>query len=245
MRTAVPTRCLRLAPHVRACACGDQTILLDLLGNRYLGFGATASKALESLIRGWPVASASATTNPSPVATTDLTQRLLAQGLIVETQWDVDVAEAANEGIAEAIASLGADDRLTDIKLGARRVANFLCSAAITSWWLRRRSLDSITKIVAMRRARFSGTVSDSLDSMRAGTAAYERLRPFVFTARDQCLYDSLALLSFLAAERLFPRWVVGVKTCPFGAHSWLQSGGTVVNDHHEYVRRFRPILVV
>jgi len=80
---------------------------------------------------------------------------------------------------------------------------------------------------------------------MRDGTAAYERLRPFVFTARDRCLYDSLALLGFLAKERHFPRWVVGVKTSPFGAHSWLQSGGTVVNDHHEYVRRFRPILVV
>lgn len=247
MRNAAPNRRLRLAPHVRACACGNQVILLDLLHNRYLGFGATASEAVESMVAGWPLASpsASAPTNPSAQAIASLTQRLLVQGLIVETQWDTYEGAVAGDAIAEATASLGDEDPLTDIKLGARRVANFLRSAAIASWCLRRRSLDSIAKMVATRRDRLSCPGADSLEPLRAGTAAYERLRPFAFTARDQCLYDSLALLGFLATERLFPRWVVGVKTSPFGAHSWVQSGGIVVNDHHEYVRRFRPILVV
>lgn len=75
--------------------------------------------------------------------------------------------------------------------------------------------------------------------------AAYEKLRPLAYTARERCLYDSLALLNFLAGEGLFPTWVIGVRTRPFGAHSWLQSGPVVLNDLHDHVRRFRPILVV
>ena len=80
---------------------------------------------------------------------------------------------------------------------------------------------------------------------MRPALLAYETLRPFVFTAREKCLLDSLALVMFLAKDGLLPRWVIGVRTGPFGAHSWVQCGTTVLNDQHEYVRQFRPILVV
>jgi hypothetical protein len=70
-------------------------------------------------------------------------------------------------------------------------------------------------------------------------------MRPLVITSHDKCLHDSLTLLRFLAAEKLYPSWVVGVRTRPFAAHSWVQSGDLVLNDTHEYVRGFTPILVV
>jgi hypothetical protein len=82
-------------------------------------------------------------------------------------------------------------------------------------------------------------------ESIRLAALTFERLRPLAFSARDRCLHDSLALVLFLFAEGLSARWVIGVKTNPFGAHSWVQSGRTVLNDQHEYVRAFRPILVV
>jgi len=66
-----------------------------------------------------------------------------------------------------------------------------------------------------------------------------------LFTSRDHCLFDSLALLNFLALDGLSAHWVIGVKVQPFGAHSWLQQGSTVLNDQHDRVRRFTPILVV
>jgi len=99
---------------------------------------------------------------------------------------------------------------------------------------------------VAARRLRPDPTGHGvDLPRLRAALVTYEKLRPLVFTARDQCLFDSLALMNFLADECLFPRWVVGVKTSPFRAHSWVQFGDTVLNDQHENVRRFRSILVV
>jgi hypothetical protein len=105
----------------------------------------------------------------------------------------------------------------------------------------------SIANAVAARRARVERDAScpDSLDALRSAVAVYERLRPLLFSARNRCLQDSLALVSFLARERLLARWVVGIKTRPFGAHSWVQCGEIVLNDQHDHVRRFRPILVV
>ncbi|WP_431286735.1 lasso peptide biosynthesis B2 protein [Roseateles chitinivorans] len=82
-------------------------------------------------------------------------------------------------------------------------------------------------------------------ESVRVAALAFDRLRPLAFSARDRCLHDSLSLVFFLLAQGLSARWVIGVKTNPFGAHSWVQSGRTVLNDQHEYVRAFRPILVV
>jgi hypothetical protein len=117
----------------------------------------------------------------------------------------------------------------------------------MTSFWMRCRSLHAITGAVASRRERLEVVSSSSgtPDSMQGTIAAYERMRLLAFTAYKHCLYDSLTLVSYLALEGQFPRWVIGVQTNPFGAHSWVQCGATVLNDQHERVRRFRPILVV
>ncbi len=80
---------------------------------------------------------------------------------------------------------------------------------------------------------------------MRAAVAAYLRLRPFALTSHDRCLNDSLTLVHFLASQGLFPQWVIGVRVRPFCAHSWVQSGGVVLNDLPERVRAYEPILVV
>jgi hypothetical protein len=59
------------------------------------------------------------------------------------------------------------------------------------------------------------------------------------------CLYDSLALVEFLAHYRLFPQWVFGVMAEPFAAHCWVQQDDRVLNDSVDYVRGFTPIMVV
>ena len=74
--------------------------------------------------------------------------------------------------------------------------------------------------------------------------SAYLRLRPLLFSARDRCLHDSLTLVTFLAAEGILARWVIGVRVRPFAAHSWVQHEGLVLNDQHERVRGYRPIFV-
>lgn len=58
-------------------------------------------------------------------------------------------------------------------------------------------------------------------------------------------MFDSLALLHFLARYRQFPRWVYGVKLKPFRAHCWVQAGDVVVNDIVDNVRGYTPIMSV
>jgi hypothetical protein len=89
--------------------------------------------------------------------------------------------------------------------------------------------------------------VASQLDlvAARKAVGAFIRLRPLLFGAQDACLFDSLALVRFLATYGLFPMCVIGVQTGPFAAHCWVQHGDVVFNDEPEYVRRFTPILAV
>jgi len=147
--------------------------------------------------------------------------------------------------LEEATTSLDVEAQPANGAFVARHLLQFTTSVAVAAWGLKYRSLQAIAASVAARRARLRMPEAESVQAMRSGVAAYEALRPFVFTAREKCLLDSVTLVTFLAREGLAPRWVIGVKTAPFGAHSWVQSGMTVLNDQHEYVCQFRPILVV
>ena len=64
-------------------------------------------------------------------------------------------------------------------------------------------------------------------------------------TAANRCLPRSLALVTRLASLRIRAELVIGVRNDPFGAHSWAQHNGVVLNDSLEETRRYEPILVV
>ena len=246
--TAKPqSRRLRLAPHVGACALDGQVILLDLRTNRYLGISGMASVALAKCVEGWPTHSAPNAPSSEAThhqATSDqLSRHLIIQGLLTDCQPTDARSVPFSSTLGEPTASLDLGDIAMRTKVGPWHVASFLNCAARTAWWLRRRSLHSIAKVLSGRRESLN-MAADELAQMKECAVVYERLRPLLFTAREKCLFDSLALTNFLATESLFPRWVIGVKTAPFGAHSWVQAGTTVLNDQHEFVRRFRPIFV-
>ena len=238
---------LRLPSHVRACGIDDQVILLDLRRNRYLGVGGEHARAIATLVDDWPSGHRSMQTDPacSAAAALPVAMRLRAQGLITEGASEV----RPRHTLAEATGSLDFEIAPPGSAISPRRVLRFAQQIALTSAWLRFRSLQSIAQAVTARRAcsgrRAPRRGPDPSDALLACAAAYDRLRPFALTARDRCLHDSLTLVGFMASEGLFPQWVIGVRTRPFAAHSWVQSGGTVLNDQHDHVRRFSPILVV
>jgi hypothetical protein len=243
MWTATPPPRLGLAAHVRACEVDGQIILLDLRTGKYLGL--TQSIALSEHVQGWPGSTPETPCRATSAAVRALAQPLLAQGLLTETTSEACPRTAIEEATCSLDRNLG--DGKRDVALNARRIRRFVQSATVTAYWMRCRSLHAIATAVEARRMRLQALRSSpgTPDAMRASTAAYERLRPLVFSAYQHCLYDSLALVGYLALEGAFPRWIIGVQTAPFGAHSWVQCGPMVLNDEHERVRRFRPILVV
>jgi hypothetical protein len=98
-------------------------------------------------------------------------------------------------------------------------VPSFLFAAAKADYRLRRQSIARVVRSVALRK----------------------RIYP-----RDYlCLFDSLALIEFLAHHGLFPTWVFGVTSDPFLAHCWVQEGDTLMNDTVEHVGPFVPLMTV
>ena len=70
-------------------------------------------------------------------------------------------------------------------------------------------------------------------------------LRPLLYTARDKCLFDSIALSLFLLRHGIPSLVVFGVNTAPFEAHCWIQHGDRVLNGTPEFVTAFTPIMTV
>jgi len=240
MQTSATPR-LQLAGHVRACCADGQVILLDLRHNKYVGIGGGQLPALARAIDGWPVSPDAAGQQGAAVNIDAFTAPLLAQGLITSAT----TCAPSTATLDEPTHSLNATDSVRPQAMRWHHLCTFVRSTATASAWLRWRSLAAIAHIVAARRARLTQDGPTAIEATRELVAAYLRLRPFAFTAHDRCLHDSLTLIHFLTYERAPAHWVIGVRTQPFGAHSWVQSGHTVLNDQHEHVRRYRPILVV
>jgi hypothetical protein len=62
---------------------------------------------------------------------------------------------------------------------------------------------------------------------------------------QGDCLQRAFMLLHCLASEGIHADWVFGVRTWPFAAHCWVQSGATVIGDDLDLVQSFTPILRV
>jgi hypothetical protein len=237
----------RLAPHVHACRSEDQVVLLDLLQDKYLAVGGAQSSALTRVVEGWPAghgADGSSIQGTSLADPGAIARRLMQRGLLTKQARPHERLPVVT--LQEATATLGEVEAAEAVRVGPRCLFQFLQSASAAALALRGRSLLAVARAVAARRAAFDLHPQPfPIEQARRAVAAYERLRPLLFTSRDKCLFDSLALANFLACQGLFPRWVIGVKTGPFGAHAWVQSEHMVLNDLHERVRRYTPILVV
>ena len=84
-------------------------------------------------------------------------------------------------------------------------------------------------------------SVSSTVDLVRI----FRALRPFLYTAKDRCLLDSIALIEFLAKFDVFPTWVIAVRTRPFAAHSWVVDRHLILNEALGRAEEFYPILAV
>jgi hypothetical protein len=121
-------------------------------------------------------------------------------------------------------------------------VARFFSACARVDWQLRTKGLyRALTRLELRRRSSYSASARPITDNSVL-MAAFKELRPW-YPRAYLCLFDSLALLEFLASYRAFPRIVFGVVADPFQAHCWLQEGDVVINDSLERVCRYTPIL--
>ena len=128
----------------------------------------------------------------------------------------------------------------------AVHLAEFLAGCLMARLLLWFRPLEKIVRRVQSRKA--AGAVRQPvLDAVRARqlVAAFFHYRIFLFSSRNECLYDSLALVEYLARYDIFPQWIFAVRTRPFAAHCWIQQDGVVFNDTVEHVAGYTPIMAI
>jgi hypothetical protein len=123
--------------------------------------------------------------------------------------------------------------------------ASFFLSSARASRQLRDQRFQATVEFVRARKSRNIDRAGPfDLERAHALTSAFERLRLF-YPRPYLCLFDSLALIHFLARFHVYPDWVFGVNADPFEAHCWVQAGEVVLNDTVMRVSGFAPIMHV
>jgi Transglutaminase-like superfamily len=234
-----------LAEHVFVCLNGEHLVLLDLKEDRYWALEASQTAGLAALVGGWPVKPAVATQSveaPSP-ETLSAAEMLRGRGLLTDSvppgkdATPVAATIAVRELLSESAPSTG------------RRVGawwTFFASATVAKITLRTWSFERVIRRVKQRKARL-GPRTEPLDRQRAAklVEGFARYRVFLFSSKNECLYDSLALLEYLARYGIYADWVFAVQARPFAAHCWVQHGDIVFNDTVEHVSGYTPIMVV
>ena len=236
-----------LPKHVFVCVNEGHVVFLDLKADEYTALERAATTHFNTLIHGWSESSEAgqdgkASVEPYP---DELLKSMVDNGLLTT---DASTGKDAAPLVADPPLSSVSDDFVLGRRPNVRssHLVNFLTASAAAAWKLRRHSIERIVRDVQRRKKlREKHLAEFDFEAASELAAIFATLRPLLFTARDACLFDSLALVELLARHRLYATWTFGVRTTPFVAHCWVQQAGLVLNDHHEHVRMYTPIMAV
>jgi hypothetical protein len=223
-----------LPEHVHFCRRGDCFVFLDLRNDDYILLADRSAHALASLIGGL-LNTATDTPTGVPLELVELVET----GLLTT---DPIVGRAvAPAKVALALEPLLDPESDAGEQITAGHVWNFLCACASAHLLLRFRSIESTVRHVRQRRAPECAV---DVERARQLVSTFNKLR-FLFPRNYLCLYDSLALLEFLASYQIFPTWVFGIRLEPWAAHCWVQTDRFVFNEGVEEAAGHTPIMAI
>ena len=216
----------RLSPSVHGVAIGADLVLLDVEADAYFCL-VDAAAAVKVTPEG-----------TVDVADDDARETLLAAGLITAGPAE---RPARPSGLARR-------DLFLDIATpttAERQVWPRLLRASLSArLHLQGRSFAQLLAWAGERAPDDTRRWSPPSPSLAAEAARFSRAR--VWAPFDgACLARSYMALRYLRLCGQDAAWVIGVRTWPFSAHCWLQSGDVVLDDSAERVLPYHPILVV
>lgn len=231
-----------LARHVYLCRVPSGVVLLDLRKDKYLGLGGRFQDALNEAVHGWP-ACREPTSGISQEQVFATAEKLLAEGLLTR---EASQGKTATPVSLDQIAMSRAELPEQAPRIRVAHVTVFFAAWIRAAVELRWRTLETVVRRVDSRKQRAiqGGAHTDALKIAEL-TLIFARLRSYLYTRNDRCLFDSLAFIHFLARHEQFPLWVLGVRSHPFGAHSWVQQDSVVLDDSPDRVYDYTPILAI
>lgn len=223
-----------LPHHVHFCYRGDAAVFLDLAKDDYTFVGPEGAAALHCL--------ASLEANATSAEQRAALNEMLEGGLLTTDR-------SAGRAIAPtttmtATQSLLDDDAVTVARASVSHLYRFFAASATADARLRWEHLHRTIDRVQLRKAQPRAETPLDLDRARELVAIFARLRS-LFPRRYLCLYDSLALIEFLARYGIFPDWIFAVRLEPWAAHCWVQATGFIFNEEPEEAAGFTPVMVI
>lgn len=232
---------LWLAP----CVCASQTaagiVFLDLQRNKYAGIGIEESRLIAHVL--WPYESqTSPLAQPGDDNDQSIIQALVDQGLVTRERPTMTAFPSPRVCLTDRLYSVGEELEGTS-EVRPTHLIRFLKAYAWAKRSLRRGPLLPI----ARELQHLKGKEADFPDGERIVelVSIFRRIRPYVFSAEGKCLLHALTLTKFLVSCRVPCTWVIGVRTKPWGAHSWAQHERLVLDTAPERVVEYTPILSV
>jgi Transglutaminase-like superfamily len=226
------------------CKMGCYWIILSARRDRYLCVAHADLASIGNQLHGWQYQSIIARTTSSAEAPANpLIESLIANGIITSDSTIGKSFAEPHYPLPEK--QMEPSEPMHQGKIPLLRIARFFLACATADWQLRTTALCRTLARVERRRLRAgpAPAVNDTALALRL-VGVFKSLRA-LYPRPYLCLFDSLALLEFLAGYHFYPRVVFGVVADPFQAHCWLQDGATVCNDDLERVGRYRPILSI
>jgi hypothetical protein len=234
-----------LREHVFLCRGNRHWVILDAARDKYLCVDRCQFESLGPWLHGWEGATEYGVTDvpAAPGDVVALAKELLAVDILSERSDGTKDARASN--LPPPTSELEVEFRVPSPRPSWIHAPGFFLSCARASRQLRNQPFRSIISSVRTRKHRNApATFPSDLERPHRLIAAFDTLRLF-YPRPYLCIFDSLALVEFLAGHGLFPEWVFGVTAEPFEAHCWVQGAGTVLNDTLQRVSAFTPILRV
>ncbi|MBX5463272.1 MAG: lasso peptide biosynthesis B2 protein [Steroidobacteraceae bacterium] len=226
-----------LPHHVFVCHEGEHVVFLDVQQDRYFALERGLFRGLDKLVRGWPAIGGPG--DPRP----DLVRLLLSKGLLVPG--DRAGKAAAPISCAEPVDELTAESWGESVRIRPIHVIHFCRAVLAAKLSLRLCRFQTTVRRATKDVARRARRVRLDIRCIHELVAIFAWLRPFLFTSKDACLFEALALRTFLARFGVHASWVFGVQAKPFLAHCWLQYENCVLNDGVGRVRRYTPIMCI
>lgn len=232
-----------VARHVFLCVDGEYVVLLDLRQDRYWALEAASTRRLAGIIGGWPVGTRDQVSNAATLDVMEEVRLLAEKGLICD---DVGAGKDATPlSLGPLVGHVLPDESGGRVRNGAGDALSFLLAVARADARIRCCSLEQVVSGVRCRKERADRKQHFDMEHAERLVTTFARLRPLLFSAREACLFSSLALIELFARHQLFPQWVFGVQARPFAAHCWVQQDGVLFNDTVEHVGRYTPIMAI
>lgn len=227
-----------LAPSVHWVTVHGFSIILDVAGDKYLSVPARQFELLLHHLEG-EAASVGVRHEEMPPDVTALFSDLVARRILLpgpaRRLAGTDQRVPAPERLISAARSRAPAGR------ALLCAAIFLKACLVAEYCFRFKRFSRIISRVATHERRGS---SASLETLVELTQLFHALRPF-YPRSYLCLFDSLALLEFLAHWHYFPSLVFGVTVDPFEAHCWVQHGSIVLCDTWRFQARWCSQIMV